>query len=410
MSNQTQTLKDLRAPRSDACHISIISSDTGPVVKRFRYVDGKIHSEPRAALYRGTARTEVANTPLELHDVISELGDNEALALGVLDQVDQAYRLSTEQLRQPGEIARTKAYFSSNEGLGWGLLDIDTKGLPERTRERLGDSDVIAALFRVVPQLERHSHLIRMSSSAGIIAPGQKPASVQSQHVYFQLEYAPQLPHVLAAIHDLCWLSGLGYMSIAKNGKILDRSLIDKAVAGPERLIFEAPPIVEPPLTRALPSSYLHTATPLSELIAPNPCEVRLVKQKAREEIRAEAELTARNYETVEVDRMSRNSNITRTEAQKIFRLRTRGRELCDDDVIEVGPKIFERVGDFLDRVTDPTPIPCPVEGSEYGLTTAYFYPPDSHAPVARIISFAHGEMTHFSFTRFKKLKGLRWL
>ena len=89
MSNQTQTLKDLRAPRSDACHISIISSDTGPVVKKFRYVDGKIHSEPRAALYRGTARTEVANTPLELHDVISELGNNEALALGVLDQVDQ---------------------------------------------------------------------------------------------------------------------------------------------------------------------------------------------------------------------------------------------------------------------------------------------------------------------------------
>lgn len=38
------------------------------------------------------------------------------------------------------------------------------------------------------------------------------------------------------------------------------------------------------------------------------------------------------------------------------------------------------------------------------------FYPVDNHRPYPRIISYAHGNITEFTFARYRHLKGQVWL
>jgi hypothetical protein len=52
----------------------------------------------------------------------------------------------------------------------------------------------------------------------------------------------------LKALHDRCWLAGFGWMVVGRAGQLLERSIIDRMVGAAERLVFEGPPDVLPPL------------------------------------------------------------------------------------------------------------------------------------------------------------------
>ena len=58
------------------------------------------------------------------------------------------------------------------------------------------------------------------------------------------------IERALKTLHDRLWLAGLGYHVIGTAGQLLDRSIIDAAVYGPERLVFEGAPILVPPLAQ----------------------------------------------------------------------------------------------------------------------------------------------------------------
>jgi hypothetical protein len=47
---------------------------------------------------------------------------------------------------------------------------------------------------------------------------------------------------------------GFGWVLIGKAGQLLERSIVDRTVAGPERLVFEGAPILEPPLEQDVDS------------------------------------------------------------------------------------------------------------------------------------------------------------
>jgi hypothetical protein len=59
---------------------------------------------------------------------------------------------------------------------------------------------------------------------------------------------AADIPRFLADLHDRLWLNGLGWGMVSAAGAFLEHSIIDKSVGSPERLIFEAAPILDPPL------------------------------------------------------------------------------------------------------------------------------------------------------------------
>jgi hypothetical protein len=67
-------------------------------------------------------------------------------------------------------------------------------------------------------------------------------------HLYIPILDGTDIPRFMTTLQERCWLAGLADYWVAKQGKFLEYSLIDTAVAGPERPIFEANPKVIPPL------------------------------------------------------------------------------------------------------------------------------------------------------------------
>jgi hypothetical protein len=397
-------------PQPDIAYITKFTSALGPVVKRFTLVDDRVEASARASIYTGETCTVEANDPEELQGVLDGLGTNEAVGLGILATVNKSFSLATKSTLRAGSVSRSSEFFSHNEGAGWGLLDVDTKDLPPTVYANLIGHDIVADILRIVPELEETANLIRPSSSAGIITPDGKVSRAQGTHIFIRLEYAPNLPHILQVMHDRFWGAGLGYIKISKAGHMLERSLIDMAVAGAERLIFEAPPIVQPPLSQVRPPDRFKHGGSLSELVPPDSMLVAQLKQQARDALKPAAAKMAQQFEVEQVEKIQAKTKASKTEARRIFRQRMQGGELSDDDVLETSTGVFERVGEFLDRVTWVHGMPCPIEGSSYGPSNAAFYPAGSRSPEPRIISYAHGVKTVFHFERYRHLRGLRWL
>jgi hypothetical protein len=291
------------------------------------------------------------------------------------------------------------------------LLDIDTKGLPEQLLAKLDGHDLAGVIEHFVPELKTAPRFIRSSSSAGIVLPNGDLRPVSGLHVYVLVKKGENIPRLIRMIHDRLWAAGLGFFVISKAGGLLERSLVDISVGSPERLIFEAEPIVQPPLTRSPPPPRLFsTGEPLADVAAPDMDLVQRLKDEAREIIRPAATAQKKVHESDHINRVSSTLGISRVEARGIVKQRLEAQVLNDDDLLETGRGRFERVGDFLDRTKAATALPCPIEGSSYGTSKAYFYPPDDYSPVPRIISFAHGTTTRFHFARFNRLKGLCWV
>ena len=59
---------------------------------------------------------------------------------------------------------------------------------------------------------------------------------------------APTSSGSLRALHDRCWLAGFGWLMVGAGGQLLERSIVDRMVGAPERLVFEGGPILDPPL------------------------------------------------------------------------------------------------------------------------------------------------------------------
>ena len=398
------------SPQPDTSYITIFTSASGSVVKRFVMVGDQVEAMASARIYTGCTRSVRADDPEELKELLDGLGPNEAVGLGILETVNQTFPLVTKGALRAGAVSRSGEFFRHNEGAGWGLIDVDTKDLPQAVHVNLIGDDIVADIFRVVPELEKTAYLIRPSSSAGIIKPDGTVRRATGTHIFIRLEYAPNLPQLLQVMHDRCWVAGLGYIKFSRAGHMLERSPIDLAVAGAERLIFEADPIVQPPLSRVRPPDRLRHGGSLSDLAPPDPMLVAQLKQQARDELKPAAEKMVQQFEAEQVERIRAETKVSKTEARRIFRQRMQGGELSDDDVLETSTGVFERVGDFLDRVTWVHGMPCPVEGSSYGPSNAAFYPAGSRSPEPRIISYAHGAKTVFHFERHRHLRGLRWL
>ena len=408
--SDAKRLVNFATPQQDRAYISRFTSATGPVAKTFSFANGKVIKESNAAIYQGQACTLDADEPQELQKVLNNLLPNQAVGLGVLEVLNTSLPLTKDAHRNQGEIARTKEFFHHNEGAGWGLIDVDTKDLPDSVIEKLECENIVLDILRCVPELRDTAYLVRPSSSAGITEPNGTKRIPTGYHIFFRLEYAPDLPHILRIMHERCWLAGLGYLMLSKSGSILERSLIDLVVSGAERLIFEAPPKIILPLKRVRPSDWINSGKSLGSLPGVDAEEVEKLKHAARTEIKPAAAEATKQYTETQVERIQAQTKVSKTAARRIFKQRMSGKEFSDDDVLETSRGTFERIGDFLDRVTRSYGMPCPIEGSEYGTTTAYFYPTGSNGPEPLIISFAHGVKTVFRFERYRHLRGTRWL
>ena len=100
----------------------------------------------------------------------------------------------------------------------------------------------------------------------------------------------------LEALHDRCWLAGLGWIALSKVGSYRDMSIIDVSVGAPERLVFEGAPIVEPPLEQdrerrrpiATPGVTTDTLAACPPLTTSETAEVSRLKNNAKQALATE--------------------------------------------------------------------------------------------------------------------------
>ena len=241
----------------NSIQITVLSKDNGPLSKKISLgPDGKPVSDGSACVMgRGKAKRSPLNGLHHLARVIERLGSHEAPCLGRLrvdlpDEIDIVVKSKVNGGNNA--IARISENFVfERDHPALVLLDFDMKGMTAEVSKKIADlGGFWPALVSVLPALAGVGHLIRKSTSAGIMNgdTGEAFPGSGGEHCYIVIKDGSDVERFLKTLHERCWLAGLGWMMIGEGGQLLERSIVDRTVGAPERLVFEGPPIVEPPL------------------------------------------------------------------------------------------------------------------------------------------------------------------
>jgi hypothetical protein len=246
-----------RAAREMTFSIVHFTKSGGPLTKRISLSDGKLRSDGSACIMsRGIARRVHFGSLAELGSFIGGLASNEAIALGALRTglSDEVHVTTKEKLNggAPNVVARTRDSIDYRAGRPAPvLLDFDTKGMPPDVADKLAAAGGFwPALVSVLPELRTAARVSRASTSAGLFRTdtSEKLAGSNGQHVYLLVGDGNDAERFLEVLHARCWLAGYGWIMVGKGGQLLERSIVDRTVGAPERLVFEGAPMLDPPL------------------------------------------------------------------------------------------------------------------------------------------------------------------
>jgi hypothetical protein len=250
------------APNSGpATEITVLTKTGGPLTKRISLsADGAIKSDGSACVMTSGRAHRVPITDAgELAAVIQGLAPNQAIALGRLrpelpDEVQIITKNSLNGSTAPNVIARTADNFIFPNGQpAWALLDFDQKGVTaDVTAEIELHGGFWGAVVSVIPALAEVARVERASTSAGLSRTdtSERFPGSGGQHAYVASKDGADIERFLRTLHDRCWLAGLGWYMIGVSGHLLERSIIDRSVGAPERLVFEGDPVLKPPIAQ----------------------------------------------------------------------------------------------------------------------------------------------------------------
>jgi hypothetical protein len=283
----------------------------GALTKRISLASDRtlVSDSSACVMTRGTAeRVKIAGID-ELAALIGSLHPSQAIALGALrDGLPDEVRIVTKKKLngQANTIARTRdEIFYREKCQALVLLDFDRGGMPADVADRLNNG-FWAVLMEVVPDLRHAARLLRASTSAGLFNSdtGESLGGSGGLHGYVIARDGADTERFLTALDDRCWLDGLGWIKLGAAGQMLERSIIDRSVAPPERLVFEAPPVLTKPLAQDQESrrpivhdgDVLDTLAACPSMTAEERRTVEQLKAAARERIKPEAERVHEAY------------------------------------------------------------------------------------------------------------------
>jgi hypothetical protein len=333
----------------------------------------------------------------------------EGIALGALcDGLPDKVKVVTKDKLDghADTIARTKdslVYRADRPALV--LLDFDRDGMPSKVARRL--KDFWQALVEVLPALHNAAHVIRASTSSGLSRSdtGDRLPDSGGWHGYVVVRDGTDAERFLATLHDRCWLNGLGWIKLGAAGQKLERSIIDRMVAAPERLVFEAPPILEKPLKQDQESrrpivregEILDTLAVCPVLTPKEQKAVAKLKAEAWEQIEPEAQGVRAAYVEKNAQELAARTGISIEAAVEQISNRCRGM-LMPDDILPFTDRKLEGCT-VADVLADPKrfegrTLADPIEGISYGRSTAIVMlrRSDGHPWIK---SFAHGGMSY---------------
>jgi uncharacterized protein (DUF927 family) len=188
------------------------------------------------------------------------LDQNQAIALGVFN--DRARDREPVSVTLKATEAHPVTWARSQTNMlfrpGWPalvLLDRDTKWDTPQIHDHLDrafSGDWLVGVESVATGLSAAALLRRSSTSAGIFdaATGTPLPGGSGEHAYFVAKDGADIPRALAVLIKRLCIADLSALVVSKAGGMLVRALVDGTVASPERLVFEAPPLLGPGLAR----------------------------------------------------------------------------------------------------------------------------------------------------------------
>ena len=404
---------------NSSAYISILRNHRWMGKRFFLDDDGQLQKQANGLFSKGYVTVQNASNAQELAELAQSLTPQDAFCLGQPRGVDAlgTAPVATRQAQQAlvhssvPILSRTKDDFSFGQGQGWLLLDYDTKGLSKAVFSRIEQlGGIMNALHHVWPELENSDFVVRPSSSAGVHIIGDPAPSVSGFHMFVRLKRAADIPHALKALHSRCWLHGLGYHMISKSGHLLDRSIVDITVGSPERLIFTAPPILGEGIVREHQYGAVHQGVEMLCPKAPFGAQWSCARDIDRQRSQPDAAKQRSIYLRKSIEDRQANHGGSYAAAETIVLNRIEGRQLLDDDVLQLSSGAEVTVGDILDQIKLGERISCadPIEGREYNPTAAAVLWELPHK-FPTLISHAHGELTRYSFARFSSARAKSW-
>jgi hypothetical protein len=390
------------------------ATETDPTTllsKRISLVDNKVVSDGSACrMAEGKAEIVSGATAKELAHVIETLQPSNALALGVSEhstaRVVTAAKLKKLNRRAADGlpvIARTRDFIDYRPGPGWGLLDFDIKGMPAHVAGGIAAAGgPQQSLLSIAPGLAEAARVTRASTSSGLRRSdtGEPVQGSGGEHTYILVKDATDIDRALQVLHDRCWLHGKGWYLIGSAGQLLERSLVDSSVRFGERLCFEGPPEVVPPLVQdaAARAPIAHngiavdTRRAAPHLTAYEQARVAEAKQRARVELEPQAAIIRADADRGLADRISDRIGMPFVAALRNVSARHAGKLLPSIMLAfdHLGDVAVEEVLAEPDKYIGET-LADPLEGAEYGRGKAIVLRSAKDPTRIFIHSFAHG-------------------
>lgn len=376
---------------SRLAEITIFTKEGGPLTKRIALLkDGNFRADGSPCLMaKGTARRHPVPDVHALAATISELKSNQALALGRLrDGLPGEVAITTKSRLGDGKaISRSIENFEFTKGVSaWALLDFDEKGMPDEVRQNIEAlGGVWETLCAVLPALERSAHVTRRSTSSGLYRTdtGEKLRGSNGLHVFVLVADGADIERFLRNLHERCWLAGLGWNMIGAGGKLLERSIVDRMVGSPERLVFEGKPVLKAPLAQdathrrpiATDGAALNTSTECPPLTDAEESRLRELRADSIRRLAPEADRVRKEFVEQKAESISARTGKSAAEARQIAD-EWAGGVLSADVVLPFDRQEFAGCS-VADVLADPTrfagqTLSDPVEGELYGVVKSH--------------------------------------
>ena len=243
-------------PSTTGIELTKLTKDGGPLTKQISLSrNGALEKDGSACVMaQGRAERIRVDGVAGLATLIESLTSSQAIALGVLRAgLPNRVAVTTKKRLAHGVqgadvITRTGANIVYH-GRAFALLDYDSKGMPASIAAELERAGGFwHALLTVLPNLSGVARVMRRSTSAGLSRSDTGEALPESDgvHAYLTSKDGGDNERFLTTLHERCWLAGLGWYVVSTSGALLERSIVDRMVGGPERLVFEGGPVLGP--------------------------------------------------------------------------------------------------------------------------------------------------------------------
>ncbi len=384
-----------------------------PLTKRFTLdPTGKITKISQTQLYRGIAQRQELSRLADLPAFLDSLSSNQCISAGVFD-IPQCEivldRELTDEMIGKGYRSRAKRFLTSPQH-ALALFDHDPGEYTPEAQRCATPAALTGMIEQFIPELRGVAYVGAGSSSAGVYneTTGERYPST-GIHLYISTVGID--PAALARIIKVrAWNAGYGYIALSGNGSMLPRCPLDLAVFAPERVVYEALPLLDPGIardqrewSRREGSALLHIPDPTPDEIAE--CERRIAAaMRDPELVRKSAELRQSHYEK-NVNMLANAAGISVEKARE--RLPKPPADSGGDVRYLDGDHVVEIKGEFITvdeliargREFNECSMPDPIEGSAYGTSTAKFYFDERNG--GSIHSFAHGQSTTYFLLDF---------